>query len=171
MPSELENAWAAGLLDGDGSVNLCPAGKETAFRKPMVVVDSTDLEILEELQRLYGGKLIEKRKQRSHHRQGWSWRVYGTENILAMLAEVLPYMRCAAKAERARLLVEEYHQVTARNGGYSPELRARKVAFEERFMAVGRGRGSQCRPGEAEDEGVEPSGVIPARLSRPVAHR
>lgn len=165
MPSDLELAWTAGLFDGDGCITLARTGR--AFGRPVIAVDTTDPEIHAELCRLYGGSIVTKRKVREHHRQAWSWRIYGADQILDLLAKILPYMRCAIKLERGRMLLAEYRQLTPRNGFYTPEMRAQKLDFEHRFMAVGAGRGSQCR---AEDEGVEPSGVTPARLSRPVAH-
>src|SRR5262245_37472759 len=101
----------------------------------MVCLDSTDWEIIEELQRLHGGTVVAKRKTREHHRQGWSWRVYGTDKIIALLRQIHPYMRCRVKAERARLLIEEYKDLTPRNGYYTPEMRVAKKSFEARFMA------------------------------------
>lgn len=92
----------------------------------MVCVDNTDRDILEELQRLYGGKLIAKKKTQEHHRQAWSWRVFGAASIIAMLRQVHPYMRSRVKAERTRMLIEEYKQVTSRNGHYTPGTRAAK---------------------------------------------
>jgi len=148
MASEVERAWVAGLMDGDGCVTL--AGVGGAFRKPFVVVDSTDSEILAELQRLYGGSLVSKKKAKEHHRQAWSWRVYGSDKIISLLGDVLPYMRCDSKVRRARMLTTEYKAITPRNGKYTEEMRARKFEFESRFMAIGAGRGSQCRPAQAE---------------------
>lgn len=129
------------MLDGDGCITLV-AGNGS-FRHPIVVVDSTDLEILYEFQRLYGGSLVRKKRYADHHRQAWSWRLYGSVNILKMLAEVEPYMRCAVKRDRARLLVQEWGAITPRNGHYTAEMKERKLEFEFRFRAIGAGRGSQ----------------------------
>jgi hypothetical protein len=144
MPSETERAWVAGIIDGDGCVTLASQGSRRSHRKPYVVVDSTDFEILAELQRLYGGSLVAKRTAQDHHRQAWSWRTNGTDRILGLLQDVLPFMRCAAKVERARMLTMEFKVLTPRNGRYTAEMLAAKRAFEERFMAVGAGRASQA---------------------------
>jgi hypothetical protein len=148
MASDVERAWTAGIMDGDGCVTMKGPGMariSTIRRRPLVVVDSTDIEILHELQRLYGGSLVKKRKSQDHHRQAWSWRLYGATIILSFLQDLLPYMRCEAKRSRAQLLVDEYKLVTPRNGRYTPDVLQRRIALEERFMAIGAGRGSQNR--------------------------
>lgn len=143
MPSDLEYSWTAGLIDGDGCISLQPSGP-SRFRSPVVVVDSTDLEIIEELKRLHGGSVVRKKKYKDHHRQAWSWRMYGATNILAFLRGVLPYMRCTFKRERALMLVEGWSAVTPRNGYYTEELRAAKLVFETQFMGS-LARGSRRR--------------------------
>jgi hypothetical protein len=146
MPSELDYAWVAGLIDGDGCITLgtVPGG----YRKPLLVVDSTDPEIIDELLALFRGNLTLKKNVKPHHRQGWSWRVSGADRVLAILRCIAPYMRCSIKKERAYLLLNEYKSVTPRNGYYTPQLRLLKQDFELRFMAIGSGRGSQNRPAE-----------------------
>lgn len=143
MPSELDYAWAAGIIDGDGCITLSPKG--TRFRSPQVVVDSTDREILDALLSMFGGGIVEKRRYVEHHRQAASWRLYGPTSVLGTLRLVTPFMRCQDKLARALLLLAEYENVTRRNGRYTNEQAAAKVDFEERFMALGSGRGSSLR--------------------------
>jgi len=145
MPSETERAWVAGFMDGDGCITLASASGPT-YRKPLVVVDNTDMELLDELTRMYGGSIVLKKKSQEHHRQAWSWRIYGADNVIRFLQDVLPYMRCPSKVIRGRMLVEEYKKVTVRNGYYTDNLRELKEDFEARFLSVGAGRGSQCKP-------------------------
>lgn len=132
----------------------------SSFRKPLIAVDNTDVEILNELSRHYGGRVVAKKEAAAHHRQAWTWRVYGADNVLTMLREIVPHMRCAAKLDRAWLLIDEYKRLTPRNGWYTDEAHQAKLDFERRFMAIGAGRGSQCRPTlapePAEESGVEP---------------
>lgn len=142
MSSDLENAWAAGLIDGDGCITFIRS--KIGFGKPSLVVDSTDPEILAELLRLYGGSLVTKKVYKAHHRQAHSWRVAGARNIARVLVQVHPYMHCAFKRERARMILEDYPLVTASNGHYTAETRAVKAAWVERFMALGTGRGSRA---------------------------
>jgi len=59
MPSDVEFAWAADVVDADGCVTMRPPSGGS-FRHPFVVVDSTDLEILQELASLFGGRIVSK---------------------------------------------------------------------------------------------------------------
>lgn len=145
MPSDLEKAWVAGLFDGDGCVTLSTTGDARPFRKPLIVVDSTDIEILRELIDLYGGSLIAKRRTSERHRQAWSWRIFGANKIRQFLLDILPFMRCSVKTQRARMLVHEFPTLTPRNGYYSAQMRELKLDFERRFFAVGFGRGAGSR--------------------------
>jgi LAGLIDADG-like domain len=145
MPSEVERAWAAGILDADGCVTLRPPSKETSFRHPYVVVDSTDREVLEELLTLFGGSILAKKARKETWRPQWSWRLYGARNILAFLEQVHPYMRCPAKAARTQILLTEYVGLTPRNGCYTAAQRLAKHDMEDRFLAIGHGRGASLR--------------------------
>lgn len=140
-PSKTELAWAAGMIDGDGCITLTRS--KSAFGKPTLVVDNTDESIIRELARLFGGSIVIKKRYQTHHRQAWSWRRYGAQQVRANLKAVLPYMRCEMKRERARMIVEEYNDVTTRNGYYTPEQKSSRQEWEQRFMDLGRGRGSR----------------------------
>lgn len=136
-------AWTAGIIDGDGCISRNTTSSTNATWRPLVVVDSTDLEILQELARIHGGgNLVKKRSRAEHHRQAWSWRMYGALKVIAFLTEIYPYMRCEAKRARAELLITRYADVTPRNGHYTPELRAAKIALGEELLNIGAGRGS-----------------------------
>lgn len=65
--------YIAGFIDGEGCINFMRTGKTRRY-VPRVSVVNTNKEILEELQKQYGGSL---RTQRSpeHWKQPWHWRV------------------------------------------------------------------------------------------------
>jgi len=145
MASKVDLAWAAGIIDADGCVTLHgSSGTAKGFRRPGIAVDNTDGEILAELVRLFGGSLVKKKRTKEHHRQCWSWRLYGADKIISFLSSLRPYMRNNFKRERARMIVEEYKAVTPRNGSYTDRLRAQKEAFVDRFMNLGAGRGHRA---------------------------
>ena len=131
-------------MDADGCVTLRPPST-SQFRHPHIVVDSTDPEILEEMVLQFGGSIVKKKTRVEHHRQQWSWRLYGAKRILAFLADIAPYMRCATKLARVRILLDEYPALTIRNGWYTDEQVAAKRDMEDRFMAIGYGRGASLR--------------------------
>jgi hypothetical protein len=138
-----EAAWLAGMIDADGCVTL---NKQTGpWRKPLMVVDSTDPEILLECQRLAGGSIVKKKQYQEHHRPAQSWRLYGASQIMDVLREILPYMKCPSKVLRATMLVEHWTALTPKNGYYTEELLKQKRQLQADFMAVGHGRGSSSR--------------------------
>lgn len=128
----------AGIIDGDGCVTL---GKNGKFRRPEIVVDSTDHEILTELMAMAGGNISSKKKYKKHHRQSWHWRVHGGNRVLTLLKEIEPYMRCEVKKRRAQLLIAEWRSLTPKNGYYTDTMVGAKLDFEARFMSIGHGRG------------------------------
>jgi hypothetical protein len=141
MPSELDTAWAAGFIDGDGTITLRKVNSSGAKRAPFICVDNTDREMLEALEAMFGGGIVDKGRPTPNHREAWSWRVYGANNVIGVLARVLPYLRCAVKKERARMLVEDWKSVTPRNGHYTVAMAAAKEEFQDRFFDLGAGRG------------------------------
>ena len=61
------------------------------------------------------------------------------------MPDIVPYMHCPSKIDRARLLLNEYETLTVRNGQYTLTQRAAREDMEARFMAIGHGRGSSMR--------------------------
>ena len=135
----MDAAWIAGFIDGDGWICIGKAGKR--FRRPIVVADSADLEILEHLLDIVGGTIVKKTKAKDHHRQAYTWRLAGVEKIISLLKRVEPYMKCVFKKKRSLLLIDKWHDVTPRNGFYTDEMLENKIKFEREFMDLGMGRG------------------------------
>jgi hypothetical protein len=141
-------AWLAGYIDGDGCICLTYGGKKgSRYRTARIVIDSCDPELLDHVAEITGmGNLITKKKTIDHHRQARSWRLSGMSNVLSILEEIHPYMRCAVKKARATMLLSEWKNCTPRNGVYSAEAKNRKQNFEAAFLAIGEGRGKRARP-------------------------
>jgi len=81
-------AWAAGFFDGEGcvSVNRMPSGNYLRLQ-----VASTDLPVLERLQRVIGCGRINgpyqhhpDHKTRAHHKPVWHWRASSDEARAAL---------------------------------------------------------------------------------------
>jgi hypothetical protein len=139
-------AWLAGYIDGDGTIGIYRRDRKEkkATRIVLLSIDSCDMELLEHVIRLVGGSVVKKKKYAEHHRQGWTWRRVGSRQICGVLRQILPYMRCQFKKERARMIIEEWASVTPLNGAYSPQQAAAKIEFEQRFLALGKGRGKRA---------------------------
>lgn len=51
----------------------------------------TDLDVLEELQRLFGGSIHRVNQRREHWKQSWRWNIYG-EPAARVMESVRPYV-------------------------------------------------------------------------------
>jgi len=135
-----EAAWFAGYVDGDGCITIerrVVLGK----RRPLLIVDSADVELIEELVRLVGGYVTKKTRYKAEHRQAFSWRLTGANQVISVLKEIRPFMRCKFKCARADMLIEGWRRTTPRNGFYTAALKEEKELFDSSFRALGVGRG------------------------------
>lgn len=107
------------------------------WRYPHVSVTSTDLEIVNELQRLLGGAVISRHPRKEGYKPCYAWKLNGSVQVLKLLAKVLPLLRCPAKRARAEFLLLHYPKYSKRNGVYTEAEKEIKRRFEEDFLAIG----------------------------------
>lgn len=124
--------YAAGLLDGEGSIMLTSAVKGK-HRSPHVSMTSTTYELLEFMQKMFGGYIVNKKTYAKHHKRSWSWQLNynAAYNVCKVL---LPYLKEPEKIRRAKLIVTRYKNVTPRNGKYTTEKLVERQAFEDEFF-------------------------------------
>ena len=127
-------AYAAGLVDGEGSIMLSHERAWSRFRLPTVSVASTTPELLHELLHNFGGAISNKRTFKKGHTPSQVWRVTH-RHALKFLVDILPYLHVPEKVRRARLLVYKYALVTPRNGKYTSAMRKNKQSFERAFFS------------------------------------
>ncbi len=130
---EFIHAYAAGLMDGEGTITLTKS-KKKARRRPHVSLSSTTIELVELFKKYYGGTIVSHKVYKAHHKPNWSWRVE-YDRALDFLKLVLPYMHEPEKVRRGSLLLDKYKSVTVRNGRYSEEQLLKKEAFEQEFFS------------------------------------
>lgn len=133
MEKIINLAYTAGILDGEGTITLTKQHAVDRFRKPIVSVSSTTLSLLEFLKENYNGSISKHKVYQDHHKQSWSWKL-SYDSAILFLVDVVPYMKEPEKIKRAQLIVNEYKQLTPRNGKYSKEQLSKKLNFEERFF-------------------------------------
>jgi len=137
----VDAAWLAGYIDGDGSLSLTKSSKR--WRRPVISIDSADKELLLEVLRITGcGSITSKKIEAINHRQVWTWRTSGSGNIVMILKEITPFLRCDYKRLRADIMLE-ICALIKRNGVYTDEEIARKDFFEAQFMDTGNRRGKR----------------------------
>jgi len=127
--------YAAGLVDGEGTITMSRHHKNDEFRRPVVSVSSTSYELLSFLKLNYGGHISKVRKSAAHHAQAWHW-MASSDYALNMLVRIVPSMLESKKVARANLLLSQYKQNTPRNGKYSPAQKEVKREMENAFFSL-----------------------------------
>lgn len=100
------DAWAAGFIDGEGSLQLRPYNRAgTASRRhfPVIAVGQTVIEPLERLQEMYGGNIYLRTPANEKHRPCWAWTITGGLRTRACLERVMPWL--VVKREEAEILL------------------------------------------------------------------
>jgi hypothetical protein len=132
--TETQAAYLAGIIDGEGTITLTRTHR-CENRRPVVSISSTELPLLCYVRSVVGaGRITNKARTRAHHSPSFAY-VLLSRQALTLLGQVAQYLR-TYKSERARLLLEEYVQVTPRNGRYTAEQREARRRLEDRFFAI-----------------------------------
>lgn len=128
------DAYTAGLFDGEGTVTLMRTHKNS-HRVPYVEMSSTTIELLDYLSIHYGGSVVKKKSYQSHHKTSWSWRLTN-QKAMGFLREIRPYLLEPMKCARADAILTRYNVVTNRNGKYTTEQLEEKSRFETDFFSL-----------------------------------
>jgi|WetSurMetagenome_2_1015567.scaffolds.fasta_scaffold18767_3 hypothetical protein len=117
---ECEIAYTAGLFDGEGSISLVRQ-RIARFHSPQVSVANTDREVLEWLQKRWGGSIVTKQPRKVAHSVSYDWRLTD-RRALSFLQLIRPYLVIERKIRRIDLLLNDYIACTPRNGRYTKEM-------------------------------------------------
>lgn len=102
--TETELAYIAGLIDGEGSIDI-------HFNKPSksspngqyfvrVTIHITNLPVLEWLRTQFGGSIYKRKESKTNWKQGYDWKLVAG-NAIQLLRKIEPYM----KIKKAEALV------------------------------------------------------------------
>lgn len=136
--------YTAGFLDADGSLRLARdrASQPEHTRFPVVEFYNCDKTILEKIQERWGGRLFSKKQKNPDHNVSYTLKL-SYDTAFNLLKDVSPYMIHQKKAYRAKLIVDQYKELTPRNGQYTEKMIERKLALVEQVMGTTmRGRGA-----------------------------
>jgi len=111
---ELELAWACGLFEGEGHIH-CKVGTKGYFERH-VVLNTTDLDVLERFQRALGfGQILGPyQPKQAHHKPMYRWRACGWEEQKRAV-ELMYHMLGERRRAQADLLLANPAQT---HGGY-----------------------------------------------------
>jgi len=151
--------WTAGVIEGEGTIRISRSGaraykREHALGCLQVAVDNTDRQMLEAIQRIWGGH-IRRRKVRSGCKPAWDWCLWA-KKAAAFLVAIGPFLitdRCKKKAA-----VGIAFQRQKINGGRANRTAAYRDA-QHRYiieMAALNRRGIHENPVSLHDEPQEP---------------
>ena len=132
--SDTEAAYAAGILDGEGSIQFTRI-RRSRWPSPTVSVASTDRELLEWLRSRVGGTIIQKRTYKPQHSRSYDLKLTD-RRALQFLDIVRPFLVIRRKIARCDMLLSEYEACTPRNGRYSDDMASRKRELIERFASL-----------------------------------
>lgn len=133
--SRVSPQYAAGLLDGEGTITLTRHDSKSRWRAPVVSITSTTRVFLDAMKETYGGYVVQHTQKQDNWAQAWSWKVTNNDAI-ALLYDVRPYMLEPRKNARARHILVSYKRVTPRNGKYTEAAIAAKQQFEDEFFSL-----------------------------------
>ncbi|MBK9130305.1 MAG: LAGLIDADG family homing endonuclease [Gammaproteobacteria bacterium] len=132
--SLIDASYIAGLIDGEGTITLTRKHRGEN-RQLAVSISSTERPLLQYVLDITGvGKITGKHVRYSHHAPGFTYAVYNRQ-ALTLLEQIAPYLK-SYKSRRSDLVLQEYLALTPRNGKYSPGLRLKRTAFENRLLAI-----------------------------------
>lgn len=127
-------AYIAGLIDGEGTITLQRRHKGEN-RRLAVSISSTERELLEYVHEATGvGTITTKRTYKVQHAASFTYAVFSRQ-ALSLLSQIHPYLR-TYKRRRSTLVLENYLQLTPRNGKYSEELLERRRLFEQELLST-----------------------------------
>ena len=132
--SDTEAAYIAGIIDGEGTITLTK-NKAGNFPSPTISVASSDLELLLWLKEKIGKGTIKKKKNYNpeKHRDSWTF-FLKHNNALNLLVRIEQFLVINSKSYRSKLFTQNYHNLTPRNGRYTPEKMSEKELFINIFF-------------------------------------
>lgn len=101
MKEEIEMAYMAGILDGDGSFSVLKSHNSYA---PCIQLSNAFKGMSEYLFDKFAGSLRIKKPQKSHHKPLYVWSVRGMGSAKNVLDKVIPFL--VLKKERAKFMHE-----------------------------------------------------------------
>lgn len=109
MKEEIDLAYSAGIIDGDGSFSLLlhrSTTKKTwrSFYEPCIQLSNAFKGMSEYLYEKFGGSLRIKKPQKEHHKVLYVWSLRSREGCKKMIEKIFPYLKL--KKDQAILMLD-----------------------------------------------------------------
>ena len=130
--TEVEKAYLAGIIDGEGSIGLWRHHKnETAT--PNVSVANNSLKLLQWIKQRAGGTIVSKKKRKAHHNDLYAWSVR-QDRAIRLLNDVKEFL--IIKRKQAELITSEYKSVTHPAGKYTSQMLKKKQRLVDKIKKL-----------------------------------
>lgn len=140
---QLELAWAAGFLDGEGCFSLrkfSPAarakGLHEATRGATISAAQTSAEPLYKLAEILGGRVRDHRGKTSAVKQTWQWEICSKDGVRYAIPLLLPYL--VVKKQEAEIVLAYAQEPSNRGRKYTNDEITRRLNLIEMYQATGR---------------------------------
>lgn len=138
--SDTDCAYAAGLIDGEGSIRITSRGKNggTTFRQGqytlMVEMTNTDKGMIQWMQEQFGGSVSYSAENAELNRkEKWHWRV-AANKALYVLDAIWPFIRTKRHQAKLGRRFQRYAQYAGRAA--TPRVRELHERFYNEFRAL-----------------------------------
>lgn len=129
---EVEKAYIAGIVDGEGTVTLTKHHRNET-PTPRVLIANNDLRLLTWIKERVGGNITAKKKYKAHHHNSYVWNVC-QDRAIRFLNSIKKFL--IVKKQQAELITTEYKAVTHRAGKYSPAMLAKKYRLVKKIRKL-----------------------------------
>lgn len=103
MKDELDIAWAAGILEGEGCFGLNKV-KNFPSKQISIRCKMTDNDIILRLQSVFGGYVRPKKPNKETDKPLWEWSLYKQADVETVILKILPYLGVRRSAKAKELL-------------------------------------------------------------------
>jgi hypothetical protein len=104
MSDKAKYGYLAGILDGEGCITVGAGQKETCTNyNSIVCVQNTSRQLIDWLQKNFGGSVYLSKKATEKTKEAYMWRVLKKKEIEILLLATLPYL--VVKREQAKILL------------------------------------------------------------------
>ena len=102
-------SWAAGIIDGEGCIRLVRRSSSTCKEQYclFVKVNNTEIRMLEELRKLFGGRIYLRKPGSTTRHQSWDWQIW-TLAAERMIKDILPFLVVKKDQAETALLARTY---------------------------------------------------------------
>lgn len=141
MLTDIELGYLAGIIDGEGCINMATArrnsGKTDTFAR--VAVEMTDPQVIEWLANLFGGYVIRARDRGVGRKPTYRWQLTKSADILSFCRMIEPHLK--VKGPQARKVIELYEGSLKKGFFVDDNERSRRDSIRTELMTLNqRGR-------------------------------